>query len=103
MKTIVLFLCCILSQAFAQNRSSSLPYLSGDTFRAYADFVIDETNLGSPFSAKKVKPGNTIFLKVDYLEHFFRKIHPKIRSRYILITHNGDGSHVERLPGAVAI
>jgi hypothetical protein len=98
MKTIALFLCCILSQAFAQNRNTSFPYVSGDTFRAYADFVIDETNLGNHFPAKKVKPGNTIFLKVDYLEHFFKKIHPKIRSRYILITHNGDRG----APGAFA-
>ncbi len=90
MKThiFILFLCCIFHQAFAQNRASSAPYVSGDTFRAYADFVIDETNL--PFSPDKVAPGSTIFLKTDYLDHFFREIHPHIPSRYILITHNGD-------------
>lgn len=80
----------------AQNRKSSAPYVSGDTFRAYADFVIDETKIR--FSPSSVKPGNTIFLKTDYLERFFKELHPLIRHPYILITHNSD----DPAPGAFA-
>lgn len=77
-----------MNKAAAQDRSSSAPYLSGDTFRSYADFVIDETNI--PFFPAKVTPGSTIFLKTDYLDRFFNELHPLIPCRYILITHNGD-------------
>lgn len=80
----------------APNRNSSAPYISGDTFRAYADFVIDETHMH--FSPSAVKPGNTIFLKIDYLAQFFEHLHPKIHHPYILITHNGDNP----APGAFA-
>lgn len=78
------------------NRDSSAPYLSGDTFRAYADFVIDETNI--PFSPNDVTPCSTIFLKSDYMSRFFSDIHPLISHPYILITHNSD----DPAPGAYA-
>ncbi len=37
-----------------------------------------------------VKEGDIIFLKIDYLPHFFNNVHPRISHPYILITHNGD-------------
>ncbi len=69
-------------------RLSSEPFISGDTFRAYANHVFDET--GVNFDPAKVKEGDTIFVKVDFLENFFRAKHPYIKNRYVLITHNGD-------------
>jgi hypothetical protein len=72
----------------AANRSTSYPYLSGDTFRAYCNFIFDETQ--STFKPSKVKKGNTVFVKTDRLKEFFKKIHPKIQHPYILITHNSD-------------
>jgi hypothetical protein len=95
-KILAFLVLCFATQAWTQDRRSSAPYLSGDTFRAYADFIIDETNL--PFSPEEVTPGSTIFLKVDYMDRFFKEIHPRIPSRYILITHNGDHG----IPGACA-
>lgn len=71
-------------------RPSSYPYIAGDTFRAIANFILDETNLN--FNPKDVKNGDIIFLKIDYLEFFFINFHPQIDNKYILITHNGDYS-----------
>ncbi len=77
-------------------RGSSAPYLSGDSFRAYADFVIDETN--TAFFPDNIAPGSVIFLRADYLSHFFNEIHPLITVPYILISQNSDDS----IPGTFA-
>jgi hypothetical protein len=75
-------------------RGPKPPFVSGDGFRAHADFVFDEEN--STLDPTKIRPSSTIFLKGDYLELFFKKLHPRIPCRYILITHNSDAS----APGA---
>jgi len=75
-------------------RLTSYPYISGDTFRAFCDFIIDETNVS--FDPLAVKDGDIIFLNPDPFDkrkygkigHFFNVIHPQIQSRYILVTHN---------------
>lgn len=101
---IIHILFCLLLGTMAQAsitpdnrpRPSSYPYISGDTFRAYADFVFDEGSLN--FNPTAVKDGNVIFFSInsplfhDHLENFFREFHPKINARYILITHNTDCS-----------
>lgn len=69
-------------------RPSSEPYISGDGFRAYADYIFDETGIN--FKPENVKEGKVIFLKTDLLDQFFSKYHPKIKNHYILVTHNGD-------------
>ena len=38
----LLFICNSVS--IATERSSSYPFISGDTFRAFADHIVDETN-----------------------------------------------------------
>lgn len=86
MKRIFLLL-ALFSTAFANDRSPSRPYISGDTFRAYADFIYDEIESLDP---AKVKDKNTIFVETNFLDKFFQKIHPKIDCKYILITHNSD-------------
>tara|TARA_A100001015_G_C15025536_1_gene730292 strand:+ start:628 stop:1497 length:870 start_codon:yes stop_codon:yes gene_type:complete len=68
-------------------RPSSKPYISGDTFRNYSDHIFDETKSVNP---KLVKNKDVIFVKADLLEIYFKIIHPKIKNRYILITHNSD-------------
>jgi len=73
-------------------RPSSYPFIAGDTFRAIADHIIDET--AQPFDAGNVKPYDIIFLKTDYVVRFFETVHPKISVPYILITHNSDVSPV---------
>jgi len=68
-------------------RPSSLPYISGDTFRKNAKFIFDETQSFDPADVKK---NDTIFLKTDLRELYFKTTHQKINTEYILITHNSD-------------
>lgn len=60
--------------------------MSGDTFRAFADHIIDETHI--PFDPEKVKHGDTVYVTARFSEQYFQKIHSHIKNRYILITHN---------------
>lgn len=77
---------CLPMESMA--RPSSYPYISGDTFRAFCDYVFDET--GNTVIPEKVQYGDTIFLKTDFLREFFITVHPTIANPYILVTHNGD-------------
>ncbi len=72
-----------------QFRTSSAPYISGDSFRAIADHIFDETQWPSRY---EVKQGDIIFVKTDYLDRFFSQVHSNIKNQYILITHNSDYS-----------
>lgn len=90
--TIVL--CLFILTIEARDTESSEPYISGDTFRAHCDFIFDETR--QSLNPYKVKNGNTIFVKTDFLPAFFSKIHPRIKEKYILITHNSDFSMTEK-------
>ena len=69
-------------------------YVSGDAFRAYSDHAYDE--ITTDLNPSLVKPGDTIFVRIDYIKDFIEKIHPHIQSKYILITHNQDND----APGA---
>lgn len=70
------------------NRKSSIPFISGDTFRNYCHHIFDETN--TFLNPKKVKQNEFIFIKTDFISIFFKNIHPKINNSYNLITHNSD-------------
>ncbi|MBS0628149.1 MAG: hypothetical protein JSS09_08065, partial [Verrucomicrobia bacterium] len=61
------------------------PYISGCTVRSHADFRLDPT---SNFSPDEIKPGDIIFVMIDYLEIFFMSYHSEIKNPYILLTHN---------------
>ncbi len=67
---------------------SSYPYISGDTFRSYATFIIEDDD--DSFDTTALQLGDIIFVQTDYLKHFFTDIHPTITTPYILITHNSD-------------
>ncbi|HLB40554.1 MAG TPA: hypothetical protein VJJ83_02080 [Candidatus Babeliales bacterium] len=74
-------------------RPPSFPYISGDTFRALADHVFDETVHELDFAqinASLIRTGDSVFVKTDYLKRFFTQLHPRITATYILITHNSD-------------
>lgn len=77
---------------FSGARGSSAPFISGDTFRAYADHIFDETT--TTFHPEKVQAGDVVFVKTDWehLELFFIRYHPQIVNPYILLTHNSDHS-----------
>ncbi len=83
-----LFIALFFSIHSNAERGSSFPFISGDTFRACADYTFDELT-------KYVIPGNVqwgeiIFVKTDYIGEFFEQIHPSIVNPYVLITHNSD-------------
>lgn len=69
-----------------KKRLGCLPYIAGDTFRYFCTFIIDETEI--PFNPELVKNGDTLFVGGNYLDFFTKKIHPKIKNPYVLITHN---------------
>jgi hypothetical protein len=69
------------------NRTASYPFISGDTFRAFADHVFDETRQDN---LESVKYGDSIFVKTDMLSQFFGQPYESIRNSFVLITHNSD-------------
>ncbi|GAB4186401.1 MAG: hypothetical protein Tsb0015_04160 [Simkaniaceae bacterium] len=77
----------------AKERISHEPLITGDSFRAIADHIIDETKI--PFNPRRVRNGDIIFLGRNYLSFFFEKIYPKILSPFFLITSNGTGPTFE--------
>lgn len=68
-------------------RLSSYPYISGDTFRNQCNHVYDELK---NFNTKKIATNEYIFVKADLLEKYFKEVHPNIKKKYYLITHNSD-------------
>jgi hypothetical protein len=78
----------------AYQRGPRPPFVSGDGFRSLCDFVFDEEHRTlNPFA---IRPYSAIFVKGDYIDYFFKNLHPHIPCPYILVTHNSDDS----APGA---
>ncbi len=103
-KKALLFICCI-SSLVAYDRASSYPYLSGDTWRFFADFRLSgKTSFNEEketFNPRKVQPGDTIFVEYDSLKRFAKYL-PKIRNRFILITPNCESGTDNPQPGQFA-
>ncbi len=70
-------------------RPTSYPYVSGDSFRALADHIHDETTV---FTPKDVARGDIVFVSNDLVLSYLQTIHPQISNPYILISHNSDTS-----------
>ncbi len=66
------------------------PFISGDAFRAICDYIFDETD--TSLNPKTVLPNSAIFVKGDYLDLFFERIHPQLPHPYVLVTHNSDSA-----------
>lgn len=71
------------------HRPASYPYLSGDGFRAGANFVYDQF---LAFDPRDVSFGDIVFVRTNYLKDFFNKIHPDIKEKYVLLSNNEDGT-----------
>lgn len=73
-------------------RPSSYPYITGDTIRAFADHVFDETTDVSAWSHKAfdIEAGDVVFLKTDFMDEFFTSTFPRIKNGFVLATHNSD-------------
>lgn len=81
----------LMRQAIRNSRNprpSSEPFLSGDTWRARADHIFEDSS--RPFDPATVAQGDVIFVITDLVETFFQTLHPKISGRYTLLTHNAD-------------
>jgi hypothetical protein len=92
----ILFALSLWAVPFPPERAPSPPFITGDAFRAYADYVYDE--LDSRLDPNEVKPRSVIFVRTALLSDFFSKIHEKIAGPYVLITHITD----ESVPGPYA-
>ncbi len=77
-----------------EKRPSSYPYITGDSFRALADHIFDET---CTFDPRSVKRGDIVFTSSVRMHEFFQTMHPRITAQYILIQHNGDCETDERV------
>ncbi len=68
-------------------RSSSYPYISGDSFRALAQCRFEGEGSLDPLS---IRDADIVFVESSRLDRFFEDCLPAIQSRFILISHNGD-------------
>jgi hypothetical protein len=68
-------------------RNTSYPLISGDTYRAFADYVFDETRQDN---LESVKYGDSVFVKADMFPQFFGHPYRSIKNPFVLITHNSD-------------
>jgi len=84
----------ILITKFPYARKTHYPLLSGETFRAFGDHIIDET--GIPFEPSSVIAGDIIFVAMPYLRFFFKELLPLIEEPFVLLTTNGSGTVDER-------
>lgn len=79
----------------ADPRPISLPFVSGDTFRALADHIYEGDE--AAFRPESVKPGDVVFVDVKCIGRYFSALHGRIGARYVLVTHNGDRNVDEAL------
>lgn len=68
-------------------RPSSYPFISGDSFRAWADHRFEGRGTVDP---RSVRRGDTLFVEASQIDRFFRDCLPGIPEPFVLITHNGD-------------
>lgn len=69
------------------NRPSSYPFVTGDGFRSLAQHTYDEL---CEIKHELVAEKDIVFVRADLLHTYFKKVHPKIKNEYILISHNSD-------------
>lgn len=86
---------CLPTRTF----ESSYPYITGDTVRSFCDHILDATVSFDPI---KVRAGDTVFVMIDHLEHFFDEYHSKITEPYILVTHHFFDNSDDDVPGKFA-
>lgn len=81
------------------NNKSNFPYITGVTVRECCDHILDTLK---EFDPSRVRPGDTIFVMINFLEYFFEEYHHKIQVPYILITHHFYDQSDNMLPGKFA-
>lgn len=81
---------------YTNQHISSYPFIAGDTFRQFCDFVVDGYEV---FDPEKVKSAQTIYVEADHLERFFAQLHPLIQHPYIIVSHNTGYAADNPIPG----
>lgn len=76
-----------LVRKFDLQRVGSFPFITGDSFRSLAQHIYDDLSTINP---ENVSDGDIVFVRTDFLKTYFKKIHIKIKNKYILISHNSD-------------
>jgi hypothetical protein len=66
---------------------SSKPFITGDTFRSQSNHILDDT---SNIDHKRIKKGEMIFVKTDYLNKFLKLYLSELPDEIVLVTHNSD-------------
>jgi hypothetical protein len=69
------------------SRPSSAPWVSGDSFRAIADHLMEARSRVDP---ARVESGDIVYVQSSELGRFTTSILPEISAPFVLITHNGD-------------
>ncbi len=78
---------CRSVRRILKSHPSSAPYLSGDSFRAEADHVLD---LDSDIDPRAIRRGDLVFVATHELPRFEAELLPLVRERFVLVTHNSD-------------
>ncbi|MEI6528168.1 MAG: hypothetical protein WCO10_00665 [bacterium] len=78
------------------DKPGSFPKITGDGVRTIANHYYDEV---STVCTKKVGANDVVFVRGDFLLTYFKKIHPKISNRYVLVSHNSDENIDSRFAG----
>lgn len=66
---------------------SSKPFITGDTLRSQSNHILDDTSKINP---RKIKTGDLIFIKTDYLNKFLELNLSELPDKLVLVTHNSD-------------
>ncbi|HEY2811259.1 MAG TPA: hypothetical protein VGJ00_07735 [Rhabdochlamydiaceae bacterium] len=85
MKLLFVLLLFFNSVILNAEKITSYPYLSGDTWRDFCDWKLDQE---IRFLPKKVKRGDTIFVPFSQLTRFQKHYLPQIKHKFILISAN---------------
>jgi hypothetical protein len=68
-------------------RPSSEPFVSGDSFRALSNHVLEP---GSEIDPPSVRKGDILFVQASEIERFRKLLLPGVQQTFVLITHNSD-------------
>ena len=89
-KTVVRNLTNYFRRYFTIDVSGTLPYVSGSNLLLISDFVFDDHVRNVLPTRRRMRNGDIIFLQTYHLEPFFNIVYPRIKCKFILITHNAD-------------
>lgn len=72
--------------------TGTLPYFSGANLVLFADYVFDHKVKNVARAIEKMRDGDTIYVKGDYTNMFFRHEFKDIKTKFIIMSHNSDAS-----------